>query len=138
MNLERVFKSKIGLEFLIPLLLILGWTTYIVISEKAWMGLAIMIGSIIFVASFYLRTYYVITADNKLKIVCGFFSFPTIDILSIKKIKPTKNPLSSPALSIDRLEITYSKFGSILISPANKVDFVSNIKSINPHIEVAL
>lgn len=52
-------------------------------------------------------------------------------------MKRTKNPLSSPALSIDRIEITYdSGFGMVLVSPKNKQKFISLLKSINPHIEV--
>ena len=43
-----------------------------------------------------------------------------IDIKSIRKIIETYNPLSSPAASIDRLEIFYNKFDSILISPKDK------------------
>ncbi|WP_416828303.1 PH domain-containing protein [Ectobacillus polymachus] len=58
-------------------------------------------------------------------------------IKDIKKITQTKNPLASPALSMDRLEIMYgSDFGMALVSPKDKQKFVSLLKSMNPHIEV--
>lgn len=45
---------------------------------------------------------------------------------AIKEVKPTRNPLSSPALSLDRLEIRTSHkwFNTILISPADREGFV--------------
>jgi hypothetical protein len=43
--------------------------------------------------------------------------------------------MSSPALSLDRIEIFYNKFDSVIISPKNKADFVAELKSINPAIE---
>ncbi|CAG9612365.1 hypothetical protein BACCIP111899_01538 [Bacillus rhizoplanae] len=60
-----------------------------------------------------------------------------VSIKDIKKITQTKNPLASPALSIDRLEIIYgSDFGMALVSPKDKQKFVSLLRSINPKIEV--
>lgn len=61
-----------------------------------------------------------------------------IPIKEIKKITPTKNPLASAALSIDRLEIIYgSDFGMALVSPKDQQAFISTAKRINPRIEVA-
>lgn len=60
-----------------------------------------------------------------------------ISIQEIKKIEQTKNPLASPALSIDRLEILHgSDFGLLLVSPKDKQEFISTLKNINPQIEV--
>jgi len=52
----------------------------------------------------------------------------------IRKIEETNNPLSAPALSIDRLEIHFNKFDSLLISPKNKKDFIADLQQINPEI----
>lgn len=43
--------------------------------------------------------------------------------------------LSSPALSLDRLEVFYNKFDSVIISPQNKEDFIVALQNINPAIE---
>ncbi|MNG32447.1 hypothetical protein D3C84_1184630 [compost metagenome] len=71
-----------------------------------------------------------------MNIKCGFFKSQNIGIKTILKISETYNPLSSPAGSIDRLEIVYNKFDSILISPKDKKAFIEDLKIINPTIEV--
>jgi len=59
-----------------------------------------------------------------------------IDILKIKKIYSTNNPLSSPALSLDRIAVTYNKFDEVLISPKNRAEFIAELLKINPNIVV--
>lgn len=61
-----------------------------------------------------------------------------IDIQSIRKVYKTNNPISSPALSLDRIEIIYNKFDSILISPKDKKSFVEDLLKINPNIDVRI
>ena len=59
-----------------------------------------------------------------------------IEIKSIRKIYRTNNPLSSPALSLDRLAIVYNKFDEILISPKEINEFIDELLKINPSIEI--
>ena len=59
-----------------------------------------------------------------------------IDIHSIKKVYRTNNPLSSPALSLDRIAIVYNKYDEILISPKEQSAFIAHLLSINPNIVV--
>ncbi|WP_333876952.1 PH domain-containing protein [Flavobacterium sp.] len=59
-----------------------------------------------------------------------------IDIMKIKKIYSTNNPLSSPALSLDRIAVTYNTFDEILISPKNRAEFIAELLKINPNIVV--
>jgi len=61
-----------------------------------------------------------------------------INIHSIRKIYKTRNPLSSPALSLDRIAIVYNKYDEILISPKDRSAFIAELLSINPTIEVVL
>lgn len=75
--------------------------------------------------------------NNELLIIQNGPIKKRIPIKDIKKITQTKNPLASPALSIDRLEIIYgSDFGMALVSPNDKQKFASLLKSMNPQIEV--
>lgn len=83
----------------------------------------------------FLTTNYTIESD-KLTIKCGLLYDKTIDIKTIKKITETNNPLSSPATSLDRLEINYGKFDSVIISPKQKSEFINDIKGVNPNVEV--
>ncbi|MGY4536911.1 hypothetical protein ACVW0P_001325 [Mucilaginibacter sp. UYNi724] len=82
-----------------------------------------------------LNTRYTITADNTLKVKCGFFVNLTIPIEDIRKITSTKTILSAPALSFDRYEVFYNKFDSVVISPINKKEFIADLQTINPAIE---
>ena len=59
-----------------------------------------------------------------------------IDIMKIKKIYSTNNPLSSPALSLDRIAVTYNKFDEVLISPKKRAEFIAELIKINPNIVV--
>lgn len=132
----KIFKSKIGLELVIPLVVVFGTVLILMISEKpSWLGIAILLPVILFVVHLFMTTYYVING-NKLTIKCGFFLNKTIDIGTITKISETNNPLSSPATSIDRIEIIYGKFDSVIISPKQKKEFINDIITLNPSVEV--
>ena len=54
--------------------------------------------------------------------------------MKIKTIRPTRNPLSSPAMSLDRLELQFKNGEKIMISPKDKVGFKKRMKSINAEI----
>lgn len=61
-----------------------------------------------------------------------------VEIQTIRKIYKTRNPLSSPALSLDRIAIVYNKFDEVLISPKNKKEFIDELLKINPDIVVEI
>jgi len=137
-KMKKIHNSKIGLELVIPLVLVFGTVLVLIISEKpSWIVIAILFSVILFVVHMFMTTNYSIE-NNELKIKCGFLSNKSIDIKTIKKITETNNPQSSPATSLDRLEITYGKFDSILISPKQKTEFINDIKRLNPNIEIKL
>lgn len=135
--MTKVYKSKIGLELVIPIGLILGITLVIVTLSKAWLGFIIILAVLVFIVSMFSTTYYIIHG-NLLKIKCGFLYDIDVDIKSIRKISETKNPLSAPATSLNRLEIEYNKFDSVLISPKEKEDFVNELKKQNHAIEIKI
>ncbi len=136
--MKKVYSSKIGLELVIPLILVFGTILALIINEKPnWVGIVILLPIVLFVVYMFMTTNYTIESDE-LKIKCGFLFNTSIDIKTIKKITETNNPLSSPATSLDRLEITYGKFDSLLISPKHKAEFIKDIKTLNPNVEVKL
>ena len=133
--MSNIYKSKLGLELIIPLTLIFGYALFELISYRIWIGVLIILLTIIFILYTFLSIQYKIENDN-LNIKCTILVNINIDIKSIRKITETYNPLSSPAASIDRLEIFYNKFDSILISPKHKREFIQNLLEINPNIEI--
>ena len=54
----------------------------------------------------------------------------------IKGIKPTRNPISSPALSLDRLHIQAGSDMGPNISPADKAAFLEAVAARAPHLKM--
>lgn len=61
--------------------------------------------------------------ERTLLVVSGPFRW-RVPIDSIISITATHNPLSAPALSLDRLEICYGRQRSILVSPQDRAGFL--------------
>ena len=79
----------------------------------------------ILIAWILVGTYY--TVDRTmLKIVSGPIRI-RIGLDEINSVKATRNPLSSPALSLDRLVINHGKNRTVMVSPADKRGFLKAI-----------
>jgi hypothetical protein len=129
------FKSKIDLWLVIFLGIALGLPFFRALYSQAW-GLAILMFLVnAFVWHVFSNTFYSIENEN-LIIKSGFLVNIEIDIRNIKEISESNNILSSPALSLDRIEIGYNKFDTILISPKDKTRFIETILKINPEVEI--
>jgi hypothetical protein len=107
----------------------------LMLTEKAWAGVVIVACIAAFILHMFSTTYYIISG-NELKVRSGFLINIAIDIDQITKITPTNNILSAPALSLDRLEIFYNKYDSVMISPENKEGFIAALTTINPQISI--
>lgn len=53
-----------------------------------------------------------------------------VPVADITRITSTSNPLSSPALSLDRLRIEYGRGSAIMISPRDKEQFLREIEAL--------
>ncbi len=138
--MTKTYKSKIGLSFAIPLALLLVTEVTIMIIIRIWAA-ALIIGIVMLflvlsIGYLYANTYYKITDSNKLTVKAGFLINTEIDINSIQSIEPTKSVLAAPALSLDRLKISYNKNSSVVISPKEKDNFITQLRAINPNIIV--
>ena len=83
-----------------------------------------------------LSTWYKITADGHLIAHCSIFPEKKIPISEISAVEVTVMPVSSYALSLDRLIIYKGDTQWLLISPVNKQDFVKLLKKHNPDIRI--
>ena len=124
----RYYSKKdwwIGIIIWIPMIFGLYCTGYATfIENQSLVFFAIFVFSIGFVSWIWFGTYYVFDEES-LIIRCG----PIREIVPYKKIisvKKTRNPLSSAALSLDRIEIMYGKI--TMISPVKKEDFLAELK----------
>lgn len=74
-----------------------------------------------------LSTHYTL-GDDRLTVQSGPFKW-RIPVADITDITQSSNPISSPALSLDRLRIDYSRGSSLMISPHNKSEFLRDIEA---------
>lgn len=132
------FKSKLSMGiFLFPNIGLLA-VAILLIVEKAWLGLPIILVIALFLNDIYRNTYYSIE-DGVLTIDAGRFYLLQIPISNIYKIKPSRDPSKAPANSMDRLSIRYTKDckkKEVLVSPENKEAFMQALKEINEDIEL--
>jgi hypothetical protein len=106
----------------------------IFIEDGLFIGLAVGIPMAVFIALLWVNTKYYIRDEQV--VIKGIFKDTLIPIVSITSVRPTRNPLSAPALSMDRLEINYGKYEFALISPLEKERFMEELLKINPHITI--
>ena len=69
--------------------------------------------------------------SSHLLVSCGIYGKERIEYRMIRQIKETRNPLSSAAMSLDRLQIDYLENGvrrTVLISPVYKKEFIEKLE----------
>lgn len=110
------------------------WSAPFSSTFRASMSGLLSLGSIFILWLLY-STRYELT-DHSLIVCCGPLRW-TIGLHSIEEVFPTRNPLSSPACSLDRLRIRYrgSSFG-IMVSPLDKAEFLRAIAARDPSLKL--
>lgn len=102
-----------------------------------WWSVILVLAIWGFVLSILFPLYYEITASSLL-IRFGWMR-REIPLSSIQEVVPTRNPLSSPALSLDRLQVNYTQGvlrRSILISPRDKAGFLHALAENAENLEL--
>lgn len=82
---------------------------------------------------FVVPMYYEITPSDLL-VRSGVLRWH-VPLTGIESIRPTHNPLSAPALSVDRLQVDYRSNGSrktVLISPVDRSGFLERLATSVP------
>ena len=136
----KTYKSKVDLwiAILLILIVVLGFYTIILsifFSATANESLGLGISGIVMILSvlIFLPVNYTLL-ESQLLIRFGLFRH-RINYQDIKSVKKTFNLLSSPALSLKRIEIQYSKgIGFTLISPNHIESFIKDLSTKCPHL----
>ena len=105
-----------------------------VFIEVNILGAVVMTALLVLLIIFWFRTIYKIEGDM-LHIYYGPFRFK-VKISEITSIRHAKNIFTGPALSIERIEITYSNYNVIQISPKEKETLVKQLMQMNPNIKI--
>lgn len=130
----KKYKSKISWKLIAFLAVMFSFIGFEVVTNPInWLALIVLLLCLLFIIHLFTSINYTIIRDE-LKVKAGFLVNTKIPISSIHKIKETNNLISSPAASLDRLEIFYGKYDSIIISPLDKNEFIQDLLKINPNI----
>lgn len=134
----KVYPSRIGWSLIIPVYVLMIGVGVVMSIDTFWLGIIFTLPVLVFVSHTFFTTKYSIQ-DNILGIKSGFLVNKNIPIKSITKIEDTTSILSSPAASITgRIEIRYNKYDIVIVSPKDKLGFVSHLQQINPEIQVKI
>lgn len=134
-KMDREYKSKVGWWFhLLIVLLILGCVK--VFLGPSILAMAGMLAVALLTLHIFFNTYYRITAEGMLIAHCSIFPEKKIAIADIEVLESSVMPVSSYALSLDRLMIWSQGKVWMLVSPRNKADFIKQLRTINPNIKL--
>jgi hypothetical protein len=133
------FRSRIDSWILILLIIAIGGMMLALVAAlmngvrrtEALILMAIIVPGTLLIVSTLLRTHYTV-ADGKIRVVSGPFAW-NVPIAEITDISETHSPLSSPALSLDRLRISYGRNKCIMVSPEDKKGFLRAIEEHGSH-----
>lgn len=133
--MPNYYPSKVDLWLAVVLVLAMALaivSAFGAVTDKdptaIWLMALVLVPAVLLPAWVLLGTNYVLD-QGLLRIRCGPFRW-TVPIAEIQTIEPTRSPISSPALSLDRLRISYSTNKSILISPRDARQFINDLEAM--------
>ena len=136
--MPMTYPSKISVGLVVFVNLLTGGALVGLWLEGAVWPAVLPLGFVmLFSNHIFFTTFYAIE-NQTLRVKSGFIYSASIDIQSIKKISRRRSILSAPAASLDRLEIQYNKWDTVLVSPKDRDGFVEHLRQINPDIQVEL
>ena len=134
--MDRIFKSKVDWWYHCVVLLLAAVSVQQIISGASVWMIILSLFVVYMAIHALLNTWYKLTADGFLIVHCSFFPEKRIAISEISAVEVTVMPVSSYALSLDRLIIYKNGMQWMLISPENKQEFVKLLRRHNPEIRI--
>lgn len=133
--MDRDFKSKVDWWYYLTMILVGGFCVMSFLQTNVWIMICMILLTML-VIHVFLNTWYRITADGILIVHCSFFPEKKIAINDIEALESSVMPVSSYALSLDRLMIWSEGKQWMMISPVNKQEFVKVLRNFNPSIQI--
>lgn len=136
----KKFSTEVSWKILGPVLLIFSIVMFLIYQSGAETKeiLAFLFGALALVLYLIYGIRYEITDNYMLKVRAGVFYNINVPIEHIHTIEKTNSILSAPASSLDRIEIKYNKYDSVVISPKHRDLFIQELIKINPNIILKL
>ncbi len=140
--MRKKYWSRTSLLIIVVIFGLFGAMAYRVIGEfiensVSTLGIIIMPTTFMIVCLFCFTINYEITA-TKLVIRLWFIEGGSIDLKEISAVRRSFNPISSPASSLKRLEISYGKVASAIISPRREKEFIEVLKERCPKARIEI
>lgn len=139
--MEKVYKSRVARWYLwtcvgvaaafVGSIFLCYYSTWILLIDVVFVGVCVAL-----MLDMLFHTDYTIRGD-KLEIRCGILFRMTLPVSRITEISHKSTMLSAPALSAKRIGIRYGRKNWVYISPQNREDFISDLRSINPEIAIS-
>lgn len=134
-KMEKKYKSKIGPELALLLGIVIGVSIVLNLISHRWFVFFISVGVLGFITHAFLTTSYTIDG-NMLIVKSGLMTNRKFGIDTITKIVESNTMQNGPASSLDRLELYYTKYDCVVVSPKDKPGFIESMLDANPHIDV--
>jgi uncharacterized membrane protein YdbT with pleckstrin-like domain len=145
MKKNHVYPSAVDWWWIVPLMIVVVYVSFEDIITKFQQGAVldgwIAVGVVLLVVALFITIIipcrYTLT-DDGLLIQSGLIK-TKIDYRRMRDVKPSRNPLSAPALSLRRVKIKLDR-GFALISPKHRDEFIVELKrriyqarEVDPH-----
>lgn len=133
--MTTVYKSKIDTWLLVVLVVAIGVSLYSALEilgagmRGTWVPLLVTVGIGVVLPIWLLLGVRYTLQPGQLTVRSGPLRW-RVPIADIVSVTPTKNPIASPALSLDRLRIEYGSGKSIMISPRDTDQFVRDLERL--------
>ena len=131
---EERFTSEvdifIGTVFVAAIAVSSGIAVFEASAGRRWSAGLALLPALLVIAN-WISTSYVVSRDT-LRIRCLSFGW-TIPLATITSLRASRDMRSSPALSLNRIEIVY-KTGSVLVSPKDREAFIRAIRRGQPTV----
>lgn len=131
----KVFPSKVDFKVILLPEIVLGITTFMMVRDGIWVGVLVNVLTLALVLHVFYSIRYTIDGQF-LHMKVSFYKYPPIDIHKIRYIDMTNSWHSSPAASLDRMNLQCGKMGTFTVSPKDKEIFVQMLLAVNPDIEI--
>ena len=133
-----IFPSKVDRWLLaliaVPLAISVGATVSALLAHPPLEAVLLIVGieALLFgFISWTFRSTRYLVSDREVIVRSGPFRW-RIEIATIESIRPSRNPISSPAMSLDRLQIRYGNGRVLLISPEDRIGFLDAMVARSP------
>ncbi len=129
---SKIFKSKVGggvaMSFAAGAAVQVAILVALAVAapQALIVVLPLLLLAAVFIGWLYRSTRYIVMEDHLL-VRSGWVSID-IPLAQIAKIEPSRNPISAPAWSTDRLLVTYGREKSCLISPKGREQFLGLLR----------